>query len=45
MLRKPGSRAAGATGTRCDPVLDSRLETSLAPLYLYGEHLTCFVHF
>lgn len=45
MLHRPSSRAAGATGTRSEPILDSRLGVSLAPLYLYGEHFTCFVHF
>lgn len=45
MLHRPGSRAAGAMGTRPEPVLDSRLEVSLDPLYLYGEHFTRFCTF
>lgn len=38
MLHRPGSRAAGAMGTRCEPVLDSRLEVSRAPL-IYMENI------
>lgn len=38
MLHGPGSRAAGATGTRSEPILDSRLGVSLAPL-IYMENI------